>query len=183
MLKKGLLFFLFSCCISCSIYIRGVKSNISTVMTRDISLIKSYSDKTDICDISYTDTSKVILLNGKDFHDCIITKGKVVIYVWDGHCKGSYCYSLNAMQDYFRDKDIAFYILSEYYDYDLMNAKYNIDYPIIGIDPKYYNTDIVRIYIKRFFKDMEIERTNLNRILFLENGKYIKSVSAIEDIS
>lgn len=167
---------------SCSINIRGVVSDYKKVNSINPNLIRKINSQDAICGAGYSDSCKVIVVNGNQLKNCIQNKDKAVIYLWNGNCKSDYCYGLDRVESYLAEKNITLYVVAEYYDHRLMSEFYDLTYPIVGIDTEYYKTDRVNKYIKYFFTDLSVEREKFHRLLYWENGTYIKSFLSLEDI-
>ncbi len=167
---------------SCSIEIQGFFSGYKKTMKRDPNLLKVIADSEGICEAKYSDSCKVLVLNGKDLQQCIKTEERTVIYLWSPHCTSRYCYGLDRLQQYMNDKGIVFYAVADYYDSRPMKAYYNLEYPIIGVDVTYYKSYTITSYLKKFLADLSINDTASARLFYLERGKFIRSFRELEEI-
>lgn len=174
--------FLFFIVTSCLIQITGFTSNYKNVKLGSPQLIKKIHPDHLICEAAYSDSCKVVLVNGKQLKSCIQEKDRVILYIWDGNCSSSYCYGLDRVQAYLNEKGIALYVVAEYYDQQLLNAFYNLQYPIFGIDTEYYNTNLIGKYVKKFLADLSIKKQDSNRMIYLEKGKFVKTFQILEKI-
>lgn len=127
---------------------------------------------------------KIILSNGLDLRYCLSSKDKSIVYVWGPNCRSGICYSLNLLQYECNKRGIDLFILSEYYDSDKMLIPYDIHRPIIGVDVKYYRSNLTDIYMTKFLNELiggEFEYTG-ERILYFEGALFENSFSSIEEL-
>lgn len=169
---------------SCTIQgsFQGLFSYYKKVNKENPTLLKKPKDKSMICSTNYSDSCKVLLLNGKELEKCIQDEKKTILYLWAANCRSPYCYGLDRVQAYCKEKNITLYAIADYYDEELMKEHYNLEYPIIGIDTKYYKTNFTSSYIKKFLADLSIIEKDYHRLLYLENGKFIRSFRVLEEI-
>jgi len=169
---------------SCSIQgsFQGLFSYYKKVNKESPTLIRKVNKETLVCNVNYSDSCRVLLLNGKDLAQCIKKEKKTILYLWAANCHSPYCYGLDRVQAYCKEKKIKLYVIADYYDNDLMNEYYNLEYPIIGIDTKYYKTNFTSTYKKKFLADLSIIEKDYHRLLYLENGKFIKSFRVLDEI-
>lgn len=166
---------------SCHIEINGYFSGYKKINSRYPSLLKKLPSQQNICGIPYTDSCKVLILNGLQLKDCIQEENSTVIYQWNPYCKGSYCYGLDRVQSFFSAKGISLYIVADYYN-NLMKEYYMLNYPIIGVDTKYYKANTTTAYLKKFLQDLSVTQENPHRLLYFKKGKFIQSFQKLEEV-
>jgi len=137
------------------------------------------------CNTKPEDSTKIIIRNGTELKKCIEGFDKVVVYLWSPKCKGKFCPALDLLQKRCDEKNIALFIVAEYYDAKLMQKKYHINRFITGIDTKYYRTNRTSKYLLHFIDDLTGKSktpTNNNRILYFEKGMIVKAVKSMDEI-
>ncbi|HNY45193.1 MAG: hypothetical protein QM212_02740 [Bacteroidota bacterium] len=138
---------------------------------------------------SYSDSTTIVLSNGKEIKKYLKNFEKSIIYIWSPKCKSRFCYSLNLLQEICSQKGIELFVVAEYYDSKYMSKNYKISHLIIGIDTQYYKTNLTSKYLSKFIKDLidEVDDTTFKEIynakfFSFRNGKFEKSFDSIEDI-
>lgn len=96
-----------------------------------------------------------------------------MVYYWQPSCQSEICIPIYAVDQYCQENDIALYVVSKYYHNEIMAKESYSNYPIIGIDTKYYKTNLTSKYIPKFYADLGIENTIDNFFLF-ENSKLVR---------
>lgn len=136
-----------------------------------------------------SDSSIVLLANGKELNDLLQKHEKSVVYIWAPKCKSKYCYSLNLLQETCRQEGVELFIVAEYYDSYYMSKQYAIRHPLIGIDVKYYNTNITSKYLSEFIFDLtkgafkyDVKNNVYCNFLSFNNGKFERAFMSIEDL-
>lgn len=163
---------------------QGLFSYYKKVEKDNPTLLKKVTNTETICSRVYSDSCKVLLLNGKELGECIKNEDKTILYLWAGNCSSPYCYGLDRVQAYCKNRGIKLYVVADYYDEELMSAIYNLEFPIVGIDTKYYKTNFTSSYRKKFLADLSIirDKDDYYRLLYLEKGKYIRSFRVLEEV-
>lgn len=138
---------------------------------------------------TYRDSTTIILANGKEIKNYIKKFEQSLIYIWSPKCKSKFCYSLDLLQEICLQKEIELFIVAEYYDSKYMSKNYKILHPIIGIDTRYYKTNLTSKYLSNFIKDLIDEVDNITfkeiynaQFFSFRNGKFENSFESIEDI-
>ena len=170
--------------ISCSIKgsLQGLSSYYYKTKSLNPQLLVNPDGSTPICEIKKSDTPKVYVINGINLKECIKTADRAIMYLWAPKCKGKFCYSLNSMQQKCSTKDISLFIVAEYYDSQLMQVNYKIDKPIFGIDVEYYQSNTTSKYLSKFVFDLTSRDEIIGRIIYFEDGKFVKSFESLEEI-
>ena len=169
---------------SCTIRgsLRGLYSFYGQTKAAHPELLTRPAPNSSICEIKNPDTPRVYVINGKSLKECLESRTKAIVYVWSSRCQSELCYSLNLVQQRCDAKGVELFIVAEYYDDELMNFKYRIGHPILGIDTEYYKTNFTSRYMSRFLRDLANVTKFENRFFYFENGKLKRSFSVIEEI-
>lgn len=157
----------------------------------------SYYDKTDkmypgllikplagvsLCAVPSTKNSKVIIANGAQLKTCVENYKHAVVYVWSPLCSGAQCYAINVVQRQCNSKGLELFIVAEYYDGKSMEADYETDHPIFGIDTQFYRTSLTKRYLSKFFYDLTGEKNEHMRFIHFKNGKVVRAHLKLEDL-
>ena len=145
-------------------------------------LIYKTNEIIDFCDINKDTNAKVMMINDVQLQQCLLSKEKSLIYIWSPNCSGNYCYSLNAIQERCNLKNIELFIVAEYYDYAKMIEPYNLAHPILGIDTKYYKTNLTNKYMSQFYSGLISQETVTGKFLRFENGEFREAFNLIDSI-
>lgn len=177
-----ILFFIFT---SCSIQgtLQGLVSYYKKTKKENPQLLYHLKGGEDICNYTSNAINKVVVTNGKTIRNCINNHSKSIIYFWSPKCKSRTCYPLEAVQAACTKAKIQLFIIAEYYDVQLMSKNYELEKPIVGIDTKYYKTNFTNKYVSKFFRDIGVNNSDIQRFSYFENGIFIRSYSLIDSIS
>ncbi len=184
MLKKYILFFLlifFS--ISCSVNgnFKGLYSYYDKTKSESPNLLAYPDIHTTICELKNNTTPKIYITNGKELKKCLINYENLILFIWSPKCKSKYCYSLNLLQQNCNRNKIELIIVSEYYDTELMQIKYELKNPILGIDTNYYKSNKTSNYVSKFIFDLtSIEHID-GRLLHFKNGEFVKATDLLNN--
>ena len=166
-----LLFLLTS--VSCSIQgsLQGLYGYQKKVSKQAPGLIQKPEES--ICEISNTTESVIYTIKGSELRRCISHNGQSLLYLWSPNCKSDVCIPLNNVQKICNKYGWELFIVAEFYDYDKMIQKYNIERPIFGIDTDYYKSNLTQKYLERFFHDLlDNEKAyEHNYYSYFKNGK------------
>lgn len=135
-----------------------------------------------VCDLKYTDTPQVYMINGSTLRQCLKNFDAVILYRWSPRCKGEFCYSLNALQKECNNKNIELFIIAEYYDLELMTLTYNLKRPVLGIDTEYYKTNLTKKYWPKFLYDVTSHEQIEERFIYLQKGVVMKSFDSLDEL-
>lgn len=127
----------------------------------------------------------VFITDGLTLKKCLNNEQKSIVYVWGSKCKSKICYPLETIQNYCKKNGYSLFIISEYYDTDSMNTKYNLERNILAVDTKYYNTNLTTKYLSLFFKDVDyklIYNEIENRYLYFEKDKFVNDYNSIYEL-
>lgn len=173
-----LLFISFSSC-KISGSFRGLYSYYNREIDKKPELYVHPDEGVNHCSETEEIKDKVIVLNGLQLKECIQENEKSMVYYWQPSCQSEICIPIYAVDQYCQENGIALYVFSEYYHNKKMANESYSNYPIIGIDTKYYKTNLTNKYIPKFFADLGIENTIDNFFLF-ENSKLVRQARGID---
>ncbi len=138
------------------------------------------------CSATVNDSIKVVLGNGKEVQTCILHYEKALVYIWQPKCHSKFCPSLDILEGKCKQAGMELFVVAEYFDGPLMSKKYTIERPIIGIDTKYYRSNLTSKYTSRFLADLINHKDTISdnrKMLYFERGKLIQTARAFEDIT
>ncbi|WP_445722103.1 hypothetical protein [Flavobacterium sp.] len=127
--------------------------------------------------------NKINVLTGNKILSCIKNDERALVYIWAPKCKNQYCFPLEVIQQKCNENDVKLYVVSEYYDLNLMEEKYNLENPIFGIDTEYYKTNLTDKYLKKFIFDLTRDENIYSRFYCFKNGVFKKSFDSIDTIN
>jgi len=162
--------------------LQGLYSYYRKVNRGNPDLFITINDSIDFCEVKASAVSKILLLNGKNLNKCIKKYKKSLVYIWSPNCKSQYCYSLEYLQKICNEVNIELFIVAEYYDMHYMSIDYNLERPIIGIDTKYYKTNITSKYLTKFISDLTDGIEISDRFIYFANGYFAKSFKSTDQI-
>lgn len=167
-----------SCSISGSF--QGLYGYQKKVTKIDSNLIQK--SKEDICLISTPRDPIIYRINGKDLRKCINNTPKALLYIWRPNCSSKICIPLNNLQKICTNNNMELFIVAEYYDYEKMIKKYEINKPIWGIDCKFYKSNLTKKYLQRFINDITESNESYENDYFyyFESGKLIHKSNSIQ---
>jgi len=170
---------------SCSIKLkgsfRGLYSYYKKTVKENPDLLVRADRLVNICEIKFDEKKpKIYMINGKMLKKCIAEHDKAIVYMWATNCKGRFCYSPQILQRECNAKNVELFIVAEYYDNEPMQMNYFTEHPVFGIDTKYYRSNLTSKYRSRFLYDITIQKDILNRILYFENGNFVKEYQSID---
>lgn len=176
-LNKFLLLIVFSFFYSC-IHIYGVYSNFSRIK-------KDYPDAlcrtNDYCNDSIK--NKIVIVNGNDLKACLNDKGKCVLYLWNPTC--NYYDSPDIVEKFCQKNQYKLYVILQFYEFERVKNLTKFQGAFYGIDTKYYKSNLIKSYCKKFFKDIDqnIKMEDMyNSFMYFENGKFIKSYESVYNL-
>jgi hypothetical protein len=162
--------------LSCKINVNGVKSNYTKSKSEKETFFLLEQEYGSICEISDTNKEKhVYIANGKNLNECLKKKENVIVYIWEPHCKSKVCYPLNYIELKCDENKAELYVIAEYYNTKLMLAENDLKSLIIGVDTKYYGTNITSKYLSKFIYDLTGENKTNGRYLKFQKGKFVNS--------
>jgi hypothetical protein len=126
---------------------------------------------------------KIYIVNGTQLKECLNKNEKSIVYVWDLKCKSDVCFPLEIIQAFCSKNNLSLFIVSEYYDAEIMSIKYNLERNILAVDTEHYKTNLVSSYVNRFMKDIDegLERKIGHRYLYFEGDKFVRDYRSIYD--
>lgn len=141
------------------------------------------------CKKLLSDSASILVANGKEIKNCLSKYQNSVVYIWTPKCKGKYCYSLNLLQETCNQKGYELFIVAEYFDAYYMSKYYEITHPIIGIDVKFYKTNLTSKYLSKFIFELtdgkykyDIKNDSYCNFLCFANGELKKTIMSIEEL-
>lgn len=97
-----------------------------------------------------------------------------------------FCYSLQTIYEACKNEGIAFYPISNFYVNDVMEANLNADFPVLAPNTKYYQSNLVSKYLKRFYGKLSIDlyaKPYKGNLYYYKDGKLVKNFEGINLIS
>jgi hypothetical protein len=107
--------------------------------------------------------NRIYIVRAKQLLDCLRVCDSSLVYIWKPNCISKKCIDINALQNLCSKKRVNLFIVAEYYDLKKMSQKYKIEYPILGIDTKYYHSDFTKKYLARFIFELTKEKISNER--------------------
>lgn len=162
---------------SCSCAIRGSFRGLYSYYDKSKSANPGLYHKptTAICDLKMSDTPAIFITNGIQVSQCISNMDEVIVYIWAPRCGSKRCYPLNVLQEKCSGKNISLFIVSEYFDNDLMNLRYRVERPVFGIDVDYYKTNLTSGYLSLFLRDLGAPGKFEHRFLRFKKGIFVSA--------
>lgn len=182
MLKILFSFFLILVLNSCKINgnFKGLYSYYDSSKAKKPNLFVKTDFNTPICKLQPKELPQVHLINGLQLKSCLEKNDTTLVYIWTPQCKSKVCYPLNVIQEEAKKHNTELFIVAEYYDADLMDRSYTIEHPILGIDTKYYNSNLTTTYLTAFKKDLGCDDLkNQGRYILFCKGRIVKILDDI----
>lgn len=170
----------FSSCIKGNF--KGLFSYYNCTKQENPNLLIKLDDLNSFCIPQNLDTPKIIITNGISLKKCINHYNNSIVYIWSPRCKGKLCVSLDIIQKICDEKGIELFIIAEYYDSENMKINHNLKRPILGIDTKYYKTNLTSRYLAEFIYDLTSNSHYDGRFLLFNSSNFLKSFKSIEEI-
>ena len=145
-------------------------------------LIQKGNEITDFCDVNANSKATVLMINDIQIKQCLNSKEESLIFIWALNCNGSHCYSLNAIQEQCDLKNIELFIVAEYYDSYKMSKVYKLVHPILGIDTKYYKTNLTNKYMAKFYLGLTSKEVIAGKFLRFHRGELQETFNLIDSI-
>ena len=178
---KSIYYFIFVILTSCSIHgsFQGLFGYYHKTKKSGLEMVKLREGE--VCAPS-NDSAKVVIMNGLQLGNCLMSKEKSLIYIWAPNCHGRHCYSLDHLQKLCNNKHVELYVVAEYYDYTKMNSDHYAENKIIGIDTKYYRTNLTEKYLEYFIKDLLNGKDIKGTFYLFDSGKFVEAFMTLDDI-
>ncbi len=156
---------------------KGLTSNFNNSKKDCAQLMCYYNDTLNV-------ECKLRIVNGLQLKQSVSKTEKAVVYIWSSSCKSQYCPSPAYLKSKSDTLNITLFIVSEFYDCNIYQT-IEPDMNYYGIDTKYYKTNFTSSYLKKFLFDLTgVKKLELNeRLLYFENGRFIKKTNDIELIN
>lgn len=171
---------LFSCKISGTT--QGLFSYYEKTISKNPNLIIDYNDTLLACSKKYSLPTQIYISNGIMLEKCINNQEKTIVYIWKPRCKSKICYPLNIIQQKCDENNIELYIVAEYFDNEMMSKTYQLKNVILGIDTKYYKSNLTAKYKSKFIFDLTKKEYVEENFMFFEKGKLVKCFDKIDEI-
>lgn len=183
-MKLLILLFSFITFSSCSISgnFGGLFSYYKRTNKQSPNLIQKTTEISDFCDVNTNAKATVLMINDIQLKECLNSKEESIIFIWSPNCQGSYCYSLNAIQEKCNLKNIELFVVADYYDYSKMKESYNLAHPILGIDTKYYKTNLTNKYMSKFYLGLTSKEIISGKFLRFHRGEFQETFNLIDSI-
>lgn len=134
------------------------------------------------CAFERGDSARVYPITASLLQSCLKEKEEIVVFIWKPDCHGAYCYSIRLLQQLCSEKNIALYVVAEYYDGARMSPDYGLERPIYGIDTKYYRTNLTRKYLTRFLTELIGTKERKGNFLRFRQGVFTESFQSIDGL-
>lgn len=158
---------------------QGLYSHYTKTCKENPELFPERDSSQSLCNLERNNSPSIYLINGIELKACLSQYEKSMVFIWGPNCHGKYCFSPTVVQRVCTEKGMELFIVAEYFDNEKMSIDYDIKRPIFGIDFKYYKTNRTSKYLEKFKADLTGTDTTNGRILYFENGKFIKSSSEL----
>ncbi|MGH1337440.1 MAG: hypothetical protein ACRBFS_15055 [Aureispira sp.] len=174
------------CCLACSTnrQFSNNTSNYEATQKKYPTLIKHTTANNDWCKAQYAPAFRVLQLQGKQLYDCLKFQPKALVYTWVVQAEEQNYPSIDSIQKHCDSQGIRLYVVADCYQGTLLKKEYALDYPIIGINTIYYQSDAPSIYHKKFLQDLGIilkEETE-GRLHYFQSGNYRGAYKVLESI-
>jgi hypothetical protein len=127
-----------------------------------------------ICQRSQPATPVVYVINGVDLKRCLSGLNNALVYFWKSNCSSPMCYPIEVVQQKCNVQNVDLFVVAEYYDTYSMNNKYDVSRPVLGIDTRYYKSNMTKKYMSRFLQDLaEVEYTE-SSLYYFKKGQLVK---------
>lgn len=167
---------------SCTIVIYGVSSDYEKIKAAKPEIFVTSKKYAPLCSYPYTDSNRVLVGHAGYIQDCLPQNPYTIVYYWHPRCASAGCYLLSVLQDYCDAKGYALYVYAQYYHLNMSEDR-GLRHPILGIDTKYYKSDKVKLYTKRFEQDLTgKELDGYGRIYYFQHDSFIGQYESLEDI-
>jgi hypothetical protein len=176
---------LIAICTSCTINgtLQGLTGYYNKTRTEVPGIFASINDTLSPCAQPKPTKATVFVTNGIELKKCLQDESRAIIYLWQPKCVAENCKPLGFVQHKCDSAGYNLYNVAQYYDAALMELEYDLEKPIFGIDTDYYGTDFTKKYVSRFLQDAVGIKKHSGLYLLIENGKFVKSVSSVQDIT
>jgi len=187
MRKKTLLLLVllavFNSCIKVNGDFKGLYSYYEGTNKSNPELFVKLNSSDSICTNKSKNNDKIYIVNGTQLKECLNKSEKSIVYTWSPKCKSDVCFPLEIIQSFCSKNNLSLFIVSEYYDAEMMASKYDLERNILAVDTKYYKTNLVSRYVNRFIKDIDedLEYKNLHRYLYFEGDKFVRDYRSVYD--
>jgi hypothetical protein len=189
MKNKALLFLLlflllvFNSCIKVNGDFKGLYSYYENTNKSNPELFVKLNSSDSICMSKSENNDKIYIVNGTQLKECLNKNKKSIVYLWSPKCKSDVCFPLEIIQSFCSKNNLSLFIVSEYYDAEIMASKYTLERNILAVDTKYYKTNLVSSYVNRFMKDIDagLERQIVHRYLYFEGDRFVRDYRSVYD--
>lgn len=126
-------------------------------------------------------SSKIVIANGLTLSDQLKYMDSAVVYMWQLKCSSRVCFSPELFQQRCKRAGLTLFVVAEYYDSTILSRKFDLEYPITGIDTRYYRTNFTSKYTRKFLHDLtgQVPDDSIKNVLYFFRGKYLGSVYAM----
>lgn len=176
-------FLIFNSCIKVNGDFKGLYSYYESTNKSNPELFVKLNSFDSICKSKVENNDKIYIVNGTQLKECLNKNKKSIVYLWSPKCKSEVCFPLEIIQAFCSKNNLSLFIVSEYYDAEMMEIKYDLERNILAVDTKYYKTNLVSSYVNRFMKDVDevLENKNLHRYLYFEGDRFVRDYRSIYD--
>lgn len=124
----------------------------------------------------------VYFISGSQMKALLKDSPSALLYLWSPHCSSESCYLLSAVQEYCNKYEKELFIVTEYFDFEILEGQYtpDIKIPVFAADFKHYKTNYcdkyMRLFMEDILEDQHYEPKDLyKRYFFFNKGELIKT--------
>ena len=130
---------------------------------------------------SVVERAEYISINGKQLHALLNHFDNAIVYIWSPHCHTEVCYPLSFVQNYCDKNGYKLFVVVEYYDFEKAKTSNPDHIQLYSIEHKFYKTDYVPRYTKRFVSDLVGKKMKIwPRQMFFVKGQFVGSTLLIK---
>jgi len=137
---------------SCVINLKGWKVDYATLSAEDLKMVVITNPTDDICQLE--NDKKVYAINAGQLINCLAQTDSALVYEWSANCHSESCISIVACQKYCNENGLKLFVISEYYDAEIMRVQNFADKPIFIPNHFYYNTEKCNKLNSKFFNEV-----------------------------
>lgn len=148
----------------------GFFSGYKKLNSEQISQIKPFV----VGESSTGDKAGYIAVNGVQMQNMLKQYDTAIVYIWSPHCHAEVCYPLSFVQNYCDRNGYKLFVVAEFYDFEKSRAFNSKHIQLYSINQKFYKTDYVLGYSKRFVSDLIGKKTKVwPRQMMFSQGQFV----------
>jgi len=158
----------------CSIEITGFNNGYNKLSAQQLKNV--LHEKGDISDV--VNDKKIHVVNAAQIKASMLKDEKSLVYIWSPNCHGKFCDRLLSCQEYCDERGLELYVVSEYYDWPIMQEQNVLNRPIFTIDTDHYGKNFTPRYLKLFRDDLGphhnfLEKNQIGSFFFFEKDQLV----------